>query len=138
MQTNSSNIVLRHSNQCKPIPILHMEKSTKFNVIFTCINLPVSTFANYPPICAMHNCDTTRAPASAPVIFWLITYMCMCVNKQWKQILISPIFIVVIKNGFTTRLEDNIILLFKHYYRVLTDCHNTAKNKKNGERSWRE
>ena len=53
-----------------------MEKSTKFNEIFTYINLSVDMFAKYPPVFAVHMGGTTRALANAPVIFWLITYVC--------------------------------------------------------------
>ena len=58
------------------MPISHMEKSTKFNEIFTYINPSVDMFAKYPLVFAVHIGGTTPALASAPVIFWLITYVC--------------------------------------------------------------
>ena len=57
------------------MPILHVEKSTKFNEIFTNINLSVGMFAKYPHVFAVQMGGTTRALASAPV--FLADYVCL-------------------------------------------------------------
>ena len=88
------------------------EKSTKFNEIFTYINLSVGVFAKYPPVFAVHMGGTTRALASAPVIFWLIT--CVC-KYAIKTSLDHSHFYSGLMNGSITRLVDNVRPSFKYY-----------------------
>ena len=61
------------------MPILHIEKSTKFNEIFTNINLSVGMFAKYPPVFAVHMGGTTRALPNAVerTCYILADYVCV-------------------------------------------------------------
>ena len=83
----------------------------KIDEIFTYITPSVHMFAKYPPVMAVHMGGTTRALASAPVIFWLITYVC---KKAVKTTLNHPYFYSSLMQGLITRLENNIRPSFKH------------------------